>query len=796
MCTGLCANGQVSFPLQTLGRVVTSRTQISHKGMKPCMTEAATLEIKQLLAEETGLKIAQVNQTVVLLEEGATVPFIARYRKEATGELDEVQIRQIQERLSYHKELNERRETILKSIDEQEKLTPELKMKILGCRQKTELEDLYLPYKPKRRTKATIARERGLEPLAGQLLSVTGRIDLQQLAAPYVTEEQEIPDAAAALAGAGHILAEQFADNAEARAIVRELTWQQGEFCSQPARGKEGTVSKYEMYYDFSEPIRQVPSHRMLAMRRGEKEEVLRLSVSAPDDEIRQRLGKLLIPTESGCREWLQEVVEDAYNRLLAPSIEVELRLQAKRAADDEAIRVFAENLRNLLLAAPAGSRRVLGIDPGLRTGSKLAAVDETGKFIEHVTIYPHAGSGRIEPAKQELLRLLRTHNIEMVAIGNGTAGREMDQFCRQAIKESGLRVPAVMVSESGASVYSASDIAREEFPDLDLTVRGAISIARRLQDPLAELVKVDPKSIGVGQYQHDVSQSALKKALDEVVESCVNYVGVDLNTASWALLSFVSGIGESLAKAIVRQRDSQGRFARRKQLLEVPRLGQKAFEQAAGFLRIRDAQQPLDNTAVHPERYALVETMATDVGVSTLQLIAEPSLLGKVDLASYVIDYVVLPTLQDILAELKKPGRDPRDTFTTAAFREDVMEMKDLQQGMRLNGVVTNVAAFGAFVDIGVHQDGLVHISQLADRFVKDPNQVVKVGQQVQVTVLEVDLQRKRISLSMKSNPGENNAAQPKRENQRSKTKLSKPVTTDLASALEKSGFRVKKKK
>jgi uncharacterized protein len=493
----------------------------------------------------------------------------------------------------------------------------------------------------------------------------------------------------------------------------------------------------------------------------------------------------------------LQAVVLDAYQRLLAPSIEVELRLEAKKAADGEAIRVFAENLRNLLLAAPAGSLRVLGVDPGLRTGSKLAVVDETGKFLEHVTIYPHAGSGRVQPARQELLRLVEKHKIEMIAIGNGTAGREMDQFSRQTLKDAGFKLPVVMVSEAGASVYSASEIAREEFPELDLTVRGAISIARRLQDPLAELVKVDPKSIGVGQYQHDVSQSALKKALDDVVESCVNYVGVDLNTASWALLSFVSGIGESLAKAIVKQRDEQGSFVSRKQLLAVPRFGQKAFEQAAGFLRIRAAEQPLDNTAVHPERYQLVARMAADVGVPLAQLIAEPALLDKLDLQNYLSEEVGMPTLQDIVAELKKPGRDPRETFTSTAFREDVLEMKDLQQGMRLSGVVTNVAAFGAFVDIGVHQDGLVHISQLADRFVKDPNQVVKVGQQVQVTVLEVDLQRKRISLSMKAGAAGTKQKPPPKREKKVRSQVSTPeVKTDLASALEKSGFRVKKKK
>ncbi|MEA3544391.1 MAG: Tex family protein [Thermodesulfobacteriota bacterium] len=758
-----------------------------------------TFDILQILIEETGLLQNQVQRTVALLEEGATVPFIARYRKEATGELDEVQIRQLQERLTYFRELEERRQTVIKSIDEQGKLTAELRNKIVSCRQKTELEDIYLPYKPKRRTKATIAKERGLEPLAEQILQqVDAGEGIETLAGSFINPENEIADAASALQGAGYILAERFADVAEVRAAVRELTWQQGVFRSQPARGKGGTVSKFEMYYDFSEPLRQVPSHRMLAMRRGEKEEVLRLSVEAPEEEILLRLDPLLIPAENPFHSWLRLVVEDAYSRLLAPSIEVELRLQAKKGADEEAIRVFAENLRNLLLAAPAGSSRVMGVDPGLRTGSKLAVVDQTGQFLEHVTIYPHTGRGQVDSARQQLLRLLDSHQVEMVAIGNGTAGREMEQFARQCLQESGKKIPVVMVSEAGASVYSASDIARAEFPDLDLTVRGAISIARRLQDPLAELVKVDPKSIGVGQYQHDVSQTALKKTLGEVVESCVNYVGVDLNTASWALLSFVSGIGESVAKSIVSYRDENGIFIQRKQLLSVPRFGKKAFEQAAGFLRIRDAEQPLDNTAVHPERYKLVAQMATDVDTDLKQLINNPALLDAIKLQRYVADDVGLPTLRDIISELKKPGRDPRETFVSTSFREDVMEIKDLKEGMSLNGVVTNVAAFGAFVDLGVHQDGLVHISQLADRFIKDPNDVVKVGQQVQVRVLEVDLRRKRIGLTMRS--GE---VKPQRKSGRKQPEkvevLTKTQTqntkTDLAAALEKSGFRVKKR-
>jgi uncharacterized protein len=756
------------------------------------------MNLISLLVETTGFQQKQVQQTVALLEEGATVPFIARYRKELTGELDEVQIRQIEEQLSYFNELSDRQQTVLKSIDEQGKLTPELKDQILRCRQKTELEDLYLPYKPKRRTKATIAREQGLAPLAEEILQATGSLDLDAAAQPFINEEKGIADTSAALQGAGFVLAEQFADNAAVRACVREKTWQQGVFCSQPARSKEGTVSKYEMYYDFSEPLRQIPSHRMLAMRRGEKEDILRLSILAPEAEILVAIGQIVIPENNPCQAWLRAVVEDAYNRLLAPSIEVELRLQAKKTADEAAIQVFAENLRNLLLAAPAGGVRVLGVDPGLRTGSKLAVVDQTGQFLDHVTIYPHTGRGQVESAQQNLLRLIKTHRVEMVAIGNGTAGREMDQFVKQCLRDAGIKLPVVMVSESGASVYSASDIAREEFPELDLTVRGAISIARRLQDPLAELVKVDPKSIGVGQYQHDVSQPALKKSLHEVVESCVNYVGVDLNTASWALLSFVSGIGESLAKSIVEYRDDNGKFEQRKQLLKVPRFGKKAFEQAAGFLRIRDGKQPLDNTAVHPERYKLVEQMARDGGANMTQLISEPARLDSIDLNRYVAADVGLPTLRDIMNELKKPGRDPRETFVSASFREDVMEIKDLQEGMRLNGVVTNVAAFGAFIDLGVHQDGLVHISQLADRFVKDPNEVVKVGQQVQVKVLEVDLQRKRIALTMRSS-GEK---QPKGNDRPIRQKKSAQKErqfssgkTDLAAALEKSGFRVKKK-
>lgn len=708
--------------------------------------------ISTIIIEETGLRSVQVSNTITLLQDGATVPFIARYRKEQTGELDEVQIRTVEERLAYFVELEARRQTILTSIREQGTLTPELQARIESTRQKTELEDHYLPYKPKRRTKATIARERGLEPLAdlmaAQKLTSGSVLDV---ALPFVNPEQEVLTPEAALEGAGHILAERLADDADARSMVRRLTWQQGVMATKVLPDKNGQVTKFEMYYDYQEPLKEIPSHRMLAMRRGEKEEVLRLSLQAPQEEVQAGLKHRLIRGESIFKPWLEAVAEDAYKRLIASSIEVELRLQAKDQADEAAIAIFARNLKNLLLAPPAGGKRVMGIDPGLRTGSKLAVVDETGHFLEHVTIYPHTGAGRVEQAKAELLRLVTIHGIEMIAIGNGTAGREMEQFTKETLASAGKSFPVVMVSEAGASIYSASEIAREEFPELDLTVRGAISIARRLQDPLAELVKVDPKNIGVGQYQHDVNQAMLKKCLDGVVESGVNYVGVDLNTASWALLSYVAGVGPALGKAISRFRDENGPFASRKGLMKVPRFGAKAFEQAAGFLRIRNGGHPLDNSAVHPERYPLVEQMAKDLNVSLEELTGNPAQAEKINLNRYLGEGVGLPTLQDILEELKKPGRDPRNQFQTAGFRDDIREISDLKEGMVLQGVVTNVTAFGAFVDIGVHQDGLVHVSHLANRFIKDPNDAVQVGQVVKVKVLSADPQRKRIALSIK---------------------------------------------
>lgn len=716
------------------------------------LTDGHITKLVRYIIEATGLRAFQVEHTVELLKDGATVPFIARYRKEHTGELDEVQIRTVEELFTYFCELEERKVSVLKTIEEQGKLTPELRDRIENSRQKTEVEDLYLPYKPKRRTKATIARERGLEPLADIIATQNVMAGTpEEVAQPFIDPEREVPDAASALEGAGHILAERLSDNADARAMVRRLTKEQGVMTSRVAAASKGQVTKFEMYYEYQEPFKTVPSHRMLAMRRGEKEEILYLSIIAPVEQLLAGLTSRVIVRESIFTALLEAVAEDSYKRLIAPSIEVELRLESKDRADEAAIQIFARNLRELLLAPPAGGKRVLGIDPGFRTGSKLAAVDATGRFLEHVTVYPHIGEGRIPQAKADLLRMIENHAIEMVAVGNGTAGREMEIFVRETLAAAGRHLPVVAVSEAGASIYSASDIAREEFPELDLTVRGAISIARRLQDPLGELVKVDPKSIGVGQYQHDVNQGMLKKALDAVVESCVNYVGVDLNTASWALLAYVSGVGPALARAITRYRDEHGSFTARKSLLKVPRFGAKAFEQAAGFLRIRDGKQLLDNTAVHPERYGLVEAMAADLGVTVTQLVADSSLIGTINLQRYVTEEVGLPTLTDIIEELKKPGRDPRSRFQTISFRDDIREISDLKEGMILQGVVTNVTAFGAFVDIGVHQDGLVHISHLAKRYVKNPNDAVKAGEVVTVKVLSADTGRKRISLSIR---------------------------------------------
>ena len=703
------------------------------------------------LAEELSLPRSGVSAVVKLLAEGATVPFIARYRKEATGGFDEVQIRAIEERRTYLVELDERRRQVLDEIGKQGKLTDELKKKILGCATKAELEDLYLPFKPKRRTRAIIAKERGLEPLADRMWSQAKDGSPDEEAKAFVDAAKEVPDVAAALAGARDICAERIAENADVRKMVREAYMQDGVIRVKKNEEHEGKATKFDTYATFEGPVAGMPSHRYLAIRRGEAEGVLRASVDLDGEKLLPPIGKKA--GLDGGSPWAGELgkaVGDAYKRLLAPSVQIDVRVELKQLSDRAAVEVFAQNLRELLLAAPFGTYAVLGIDPGQRTGCKCAVVDDTGKVLANETIYLVQGADAEERGKRTIRDLCRKYGVRAVAVGNGTHGRETEQFVRDVLAAEGLKeIFCVPVSEAGASVYSASDVAREEFPDLDLTVRGAISIARRLQDPLAELVKVDPKSIGVGQYQHDVYQSLLARKLDEVVESCVNMVGVELNTASAPLLSRVAGIGGSLAKKIVSHRDQHGAFSSRKKLLDVAGLGPKTFEQCAGFLRIRGGEHPLDGSAVHPERYALVEKIAEDLGVPVASLVGDTKLLGRIDPKKYIGGDVGEYTMNDILAELKKPGRDPRASFEPPKFRDDVRTMDDLKPGMELEGVVTNVTAFGAFVDVGVHQDGLVHVSQLADRFVKEPSEVVKVGDKLKVRVLEVDMARKRISLT-----------------------------------------------
>jgi len=689
---------------------------------------------------------------VTLLGEGNTVPFIARYRKEATGGLDEVQIRTIQERHEYLRELEDRRRKVLQTIEEQGALTPDLRRRIEACGSKTELEDLYLPYKPKRRTRASMARERGLEPLAILLRSLPANGSPAEAAHAYVDLERDVPDVEAALAGARDIIAEQVAEDPQIRARVREAITRHGVLTSVVARGKKEEGRKFEKYFDHREPVRSIPSHRYLAILRGEAEKILKVRIEIDPErllgELRRRFG-----WHGGSRfsDQVSEAIQDSLTRLLHPSLESEIRADLKVASDRAAVGVFASNLENLLLSAPLGNRPVVGIDPGIRTGCKCVSVDETGKLLDHRTIFP-IGRQAQDRAARQFAELVRASQPAAIAIGNGTGGRETEAFVRETVRENEFGdVTVVLVNEAGASIYSASDVAREEFPDLDLTIRGAVSIARRLQDPLAELVKIDPKSIGVGQYQHDVHQPTLQRKLDEVVESCVNRVGVELNTASAPLLSYVSGIGPGLARKIVAHRESQGPFDRRGNLMKVPGLGKRAFEQAAGFLRIRGGAQPLDSSAVHPERYKLVEAMARDLDVPVSKLVGDAELADRIPIDGYVGDQVGEPTLRDIVAELKKPGRDPRADFTAPQFRDDVHTMEDLVEGMTLEGVVTNVTDFGAFVDVGVHQDGLVHISQLADRFVRDPHEVVSVGQKITVRVLSIELDRKRIGLSAK---------------------------------------------
>jgi uncharacterized protein len=725
------------------------------------------------IAAELSLRTPQVRAALELLLEGNTIPFVARYRKEATGELDEVQLRDIRDRHEYLAELDGRRAAILKSIDEQGKLTPELKSAIDRADTKQALEDLYLPYKPKRRTRATIATEKGLLPLAELLWAgEMGDAELRAAADGFVDAEKGVASADEALAGARDIIAERVSDDAAARAYVREQVWERGVLESRAARGKENEVSKFQDYYDFSGPVKALPSHRILAIRRGESEEFLTARITAPDDEIvavlRRKYGE-------GRRsvEQLGVAVEDAYRRLISPSVEVEVRMELKQRADEEAISIFGKNLEALLLAPPAGERTVLGVDPGYRTGCKLAVVSSTGALLETGHVYLH----QEDRAKRDLARIVQQHAIELIAVGNGTASRETEKLAKEAIHDlpTEKRPVVVMVNEAGASVYSASDVARGEFPELDLTLRSAVSIARRLQDPLAELVKIDPKSIGVGQYQHDVSQTRLKRRLDETVESCVNRVGVELNTASAALLGYVAGIGPTVAQRIVQHRDSSGAFRSRAEVTKVSGLGPKTFEQAAGFLRVRGGKHPLDASAVHPERYALVERIAADVGVKVDSLVGNEAAVARIEPRKYVGDEVGLPTLEDILAELRKPGRDPRQAFEAPQFRDDVQKVEDLKEGMVLQGTVTNVVAFGAFVDVGVHQDGLVHVSHLSNRFVKDPNEVVKPGDRVTVRVLSVDVPRQRIALSMKD-PAQGGGARPAGQGKQPEAKKPEP--------------------
>ncbi|MGI2907522.1 Tex family protein [Tolypothrix sp. VBCCA 56010] len=715
------------------------------------------LNIPQLLATELDLKLYQVQNALSLLAEGATIPFIARYRKERTDEMNEVQLRDVADRYTYLQELEERKAAILKAIAEQGKLTDELKAKIEFCLQKTELEDLYLPYRPKRRTRATIAREKGLEPLAEFIKSLNVKnnvaVSLEEEAAKYISESLGVKTAEEALKGAADILAEEVAEKADLRAYVREYLLEEGVFVSRiKDKHPEGTT-KFEMYRDYKIRVPNIAPHNMLALCRGEAEEILQFEISFDEDMVLSYLESQEIHSKQRViRNFYQDMLKDAFNRLMKTSLISEVISEKKLYADIESIKTFETNLRELLLSAPAGMKPTLAIDPGFRTGCKVAVLDETGKFLEYQAVFPHQAAEQRAKAAQTIKKLMEKYKIELIAIGNGTASRETEEFVSEVLQTMERKPIKVMVNESGASIYSASKLAAEEFPDLDVTVRGAISIGRRLQDPLAELVKIDPKSIGVGQYQHDVDQKLLKKKLDETVESCVNYVGVDLNTASKELLTFVSGITSTVANNIVKYRNENGAFKNRRQLLKVPKLGPKAFEQAAGFLRIRGGDNPLDNTAVHPESYSLVQAIASDLGVPLQQVTQIAEKLQKTNLKKYVTDAIGEPTLRDIKSELEKPGRDPRAEFKYATFKEGIKEISDLKTGMELEGIITNVANFGAFVDIGVHQDGLVHISQLADRFVDDPKKVVKVGQVVKVRVMEVNEKLKRIGLSMKA--------------------------------------------
>lgn len=717
-----------------------------------------TLNKHKKIAEELSLTEKQVTVTINLLDEGGTVPFIARYRKEMTGSLDEVQVAAIRDRIQQLNELDKRREAILKSMKEMEKLTPELERQINEAETMTILEDIYLPYKPKRKTKASVAREKGLQGLADLILN-QDRIDLQLEASKFIDEEKGVSDIEEALAGARDIIAEFIAEQPELRARMRELFLNKGSFHSKLIKGKEEEGQKYKDYFDWTESVKTAPSHRILALRRAEKEIILTLDIEVPEEDALMIPESMFIKGSNECSEQVKQAATDSYKRLIKPSMETEIRLLTKKQADTEAIRVFADNARQLLLAAPVGQKRIMAIDPGFRTGCKIVCLDDQGQLIENTTIYPHNGNNAAEEAAKTIKFLAEKFKIEAIAIGNGTAGRETETFVR-GLQLSDIII--VMVNESGASIYSASEVAREEFPDKDITVRGAVSIGRRLMDPLAELVKIDPKSIGVGQYQHDVDQNQLQASLDDTVISCVNSIGVELNTASKQILAYISGLGPQLAQNIVEYRNKNGAFKRRSDLKKIPRLGDKAFEQAAGFLRIRNAEQPLDSSAVHPERYMLVEQMAKDLNCKVEDLMKDEQLRKKIKLQNYISETVGLPTLTDIMDELAKPGLDPREQFEAFSFSEGINSINDLHVGMNLPGIITNITAFGAFVDIGVHQDGLVHVSQMSDKFIKDPNEVVKVSQKVMVRVTEVDVTRKRIALSMKSDEKREQNARP----------------------------------
>ena len=707
------------------------------------------LDYTKAIATELNIKSVQAKATIALLDDDATVPFISRYRKEATGSLDEIQVTAIRDRLLQLRELDKRREAILKSLDDRELLTDELKEQIDNASTMSELEDIYLPYKPKRRTRATIAREKGLEPLANFLFNQPDD-DIFKEAEKFIDEEKEVLTSDDALAGARDIIAEWVSEDTFIRSELRFLFAQKGILTSNVIKGKETEGEKYKDYFEWTEPIIKTPSHRLLAIRRGEAESILSMHVTPPEADALEILETEYLVKKNQAAEQVRTAIHDSYKRLLTPSMETEVRTETKKSADTEAIKVFADNLRELLMSPPLGQKNIIAIDPGFRTGCKVVCLNKQGKLIDNTTIYPTGSEKQLNQAGETIKALVKKYDTEIIAVGNGTAGRETVQFVKEL--QLGSHITVEMVNESGASIYSASQVARDEFPDYDLTVRGSVSIGRRLMDPLAELVKIDAKSIGVGQYQHDVDQSSLKQGLDDTVISCVNSVGVEVNTASKQLLTYVSGLGPQLAQNIIDQRNESGPFKSRKELQKVKRLGPKAFEQAAGFLRVADSKNPLDSSAVHPESYHIVDQMAKDLQCKLIDLMQNEELQKKIKISTYVSDKVGLPTLQDIVEELAKPGRDPRQQYESFAFDESVSKPEDLQVGMQLPGIVTNVTNFGAFVDVGVHQDGLVHISELADKFVKDPTTIVKVHQKVKVTVTGVDLPRKRIALSMRT--------------------------------------------